>query len=48
MSGLRNDNEIWDELRYWLANPITKEEQVVRDKEINSYVNYVIENMFKD
>ncbi len=44
---LKND-ELWDDLRYWAAHPVTEEEQKVRDKEINDYVNYVVAKMFKD
>lgn len=45
--GLRDD-ELWDDLKYWLSNPITEEEQKARDKEINDYVKFVVEKMFKD
>ena len=33
----RDDEEdIWEELKYWLKNPITKAEQIQRDVEINT------------
>ena len=32
-----NEREIWEELSYWLQNPIAEKEQVLRDKEIEDY-----------
>lgn len=42
------NDEIWEDLRYWLANPVTEEEQRIRDKEITEYVNSVVDKMFED
>ena len=46
--GLRDDEEIWDDFNYWLENPITEEEQALRDKEINDYINAVLNKMYGD
>ena len=35
-------------MHYWLTHPVTKAEQNKRDKEINDYINYVIDRKFKD
>ena len=44
-----NDEEnIWTELKYWLENPITEEEQAERDCEINNYVNAILKKAFGD
>ena len=43
-----DDEEIWEDLRYWLKNPITQEEQTEREQEINNYVNAVLDRVFKD
>ncbi|MCM1004250.1 MAG: hypothetical protein NC408_07915 [Candidatus Gastranaerophilales bacterium] len=40
------DDELWDELRYWAENPVTEEEQEMRNKEINDYVNAVLNKMY--
>lgn len=42
------DDKIWDELKYWLENPVTQEEQDLRDKEINDYVNARLAEMYGD
>lgn len=44
----KKDDEIWDELKYWMENPLTEEEAKVREKEINDYVNLRIAQMFQD
>lgn len=45
----RDDEEdIWEELKYWLKNPITKAEQIQRDVEINNYIETVLEKAFGD
>lgn len=45
----RDDEEdIWEEFRYWLKNPVTEEEQQARDKEVNNYVNSVLAKMFDE
>lgn len=46
--GLRDDEEIWGDFKYWLENPITEEEQALRDKEINDYINAVLTKMYGD
>ncbi len=40
------DDEIWKELRYWIENPLTEEENKMRDKEISDYVESVVTRMF--
>ena len=42
------NDEIWENMHYWLTHPVTKAEQNKRDKEINDYINYVIDRKFKD
>ena len=44
----KKDDEIWDELKYWIENPLTEEETKVREKEINDYVNSRIAQMFQN
>ena len=41
-----DQEDIWEELKYWLENPITEEEQAERDCEINNYVNAILEKAF--
>lgn len=36
------DDKLWDDLRYWLAHPVTEDEQEKRDIEINEYINSVL------
>ena len=43
-----DEEDIWEELKYWLENPITEEEQAERDCEINNYVNAILEKAFGD
>lgn len=42
------DDETWNELKYWIENPVTDEEQKIYDNEINNYVNAVVAQMFED
>jgi len=42
------EDSIWDEIKYWLKNPITEAEQAERDNEINNYINAVLENVYGD
>lgn len=42
------DDEIWNELKYWIENPVTEEENKMYEKEINNYVNLRIAQMFQD
>ena len=42
------NEEIWNDLKYWLENPITAAEQAERDSEMNDYINAVIEKAFGD
>lgn len=44
----KKDDDIWEELRYWLKNPVTEEELQARDKEVNNYVNSVLAKMFDE
>ena len=37
-----NEESIWDELAYWLKNPITEQEQAERDKEIQTYIDSIL------
>lgn len=39
---------IWDELAYWLKNPITEEEQAERDKESQAWIDYILTKAFGD
>ena len=41
-----NEESIWDELRYWYQNPITEAEQKTRDKEIQDYIDVILEKAF--
>ena len=41
-----NEESIWDELRYWYQNPITEAEQKARDKEIQDYIDVILEKAF--
>ncbi len=43
-----DEEDIWEELKYWLENPITEEEQAERDCEINNYVNTILKKAFGD
>lgn len=43
----KND-DIWEDFRYWLENPITEKEQEMRDKEIKDYINASLKKMFGD
>lgn len=42
------DDKLWDELKYWLANPVTEEEQNMRDREEQRYINTVLDKAFSD
>ena len=45
----KDDKEdIWEELKYWLVNPITEEEQAERNQEINNYIDAVLKKAFGD
>ena len=41
-----NEEDIWDELKYWYQNPITEAEQKARDKEIQDYIDVILEKAF--
>ena len=43
-----NQETIWSELKYWLSNPITEEEQAERDNEIDNYIDTVLKKAFGD
>lgn len=43
--GIRDD-ELWEELRYWLTHPITDEEQKRRDAEEKAYQEKVLNRVF--
>lgn len=43
-----NEETIWEELAYWLKNPITNEEQADRNKEIQTYIDSVLNKAFGD
>ena len=32
-----DEDDIWEELKYWLQNPVTETEQALRDKEKQEY-----------
>ena len=38
-----DEEDILQELKYWLENPITESERAERDKEINNYIDVIIE-----
>lgn len=40
------DDELWEELRYWLTHPITDEEQKRRDAEEKAYQEKVLNRVF--
>ena len=42
------DEEIWEELLYFLKNPITKEEELARKKSESEYIDSVLERAFSD
>ena len=42
----KDSETIWDELKYWLQNPITEHEQAVRDKEIQNYIDAIMKKAF--
>ena len=42
----KESETIWDELKYWLQNPILAEEQAVRDKEIQNYIDAIMKKAF--
>ena len=42
------DEEIWTDFKYWIENPITKEEQDEREKELDNYINALIKKAFED
>lgn len=41
-----DEEDILQELKYWLENPITESERAERDKEINNYIDVIIEKAF--
>ena len=41
-----DEEDIWEELKYWLQNPITEKEQAVRDKEIQNYIDAIMKKAF--
>lgn len=43
-----DEEDIWEELKYWLENPITEEEQAERNNEINNYIDAVLKKAFSD
>ena len=43
-----NEESIWEELAYWLKNPINNEEQADRNKEIQTYIDSVLNKAFGD
>ena len=44
----KKDDGIWDELRYWAKNPVTDKEWAIRKKEVETYIDAVLEKTFKD
>ena len=45
----RDDEEdIWEELKYWLENPVSETEKAERDNEINNYIDAVLKKAFRD
>lgn len=40
------NEEIWEDLLYWLKNPITESEQKLRDEELNTYIENVLNKTF--
>ena len=42
------DEEIWEELLYWLKNPITEAEQAERKKAEDDYINAILDKAFGD
>ena len=42
----KESETIWDELKYWLKNPITEHEQIIRDKEIQNYIDAIMKKAF--
>ena len=43
-----DDEEIWEELLYFLKNPITTEEELARKKTESEYIDSVLERAFSD
>ena len=43
-----DDEEIWEELLYFLKNPITKEEELAKKKTESEYIDSVLEKAFSD
>ena len=41
-----NEESIWDELAYWVQNPITEAEQKARNKEIKDYIDKIMDKAF--
>ena len=40
------DDELWDDLKYWLENPITEEEENLRKQTEENYINAVLDKAF--
>ena len=40
------EETIWDDLKYWLQNPVTPEEQAERDSENQKYIDYILNKAF--
>ena len=41
-----DEEDIWEELKYWLQNPITEHEQAVRNQEIQNYIDVIMKKAF--
>ena len=42
--GERYDKEdVWDDIKYWFQNPVTPEEQAMREQEKQRYIDYILD-----
>lgn len=41
-----DEDDIWEELKYWLQNPVTETELALRDKEKQEYINSIMDLAF--
>ena len=44
----KGQETIWDELKYWLENPVTESERLEREKELKAYTDMLLEKAFGD
>ena len=43
-----DEEDIWEELKYWYQNSITEAEQAERDKESQAWIDYILNKAFAD